>query len=253
MGLDVKGQQAPPQPSWLLRGADAAKAAHREAARSEARREEMDRLWRFWLMPGKEGTVTFLTGDLIADGDDAGMLNVPYIFEHEVWNLKPKGPSYFICPKETSGDDCPLCEIDNQFYYAAVLEVISHRSFTKRDGTVIEASKELFVCKQQVRAKLQMFAAKREGSLVGWTVDISRTDKKQARVGDVFDFQGKTELAELNTEYPDAEVLTAVDYGKELPFRDAAALAKILGQTPQPSTGSNGDPTTNDSGEDIPF
>jgi hypothetical protein len=212
-----------PKPSFLLTG----KAAIEELKKEESRiAESMSHsVWRFRIPKdsfGKDFTITFLDGDLDADG----MLAVPTFYEHTVFvNGKWRN---IVCI--AGNEPCPLCEVNNSHYLVGVLTVIDHTPYTKKDGTVIKFQKKLFVAKQTTLKLLQKLATKR-GGLAGCTFEVSRSSGKEPSVGNLFEFVQKDDLQALRDHFgKDANgnvIAEPFCYEEVIEYKDAKALAEI--------------------------
>lgn len=192
-------QSAPPKTGTsglLQRGAVAKETMEREEARAEARSKNQN--LRFWIEDGKDASITFLDGELDADG----MLDIPYYFEHNV-KIAGKFGNHFACIQEN--EPCPVCEGGDSPSYVGLLSIIDHRKYKASNGKEYANQVRLFVAKRQTIKQLQKLAEKR-GGLTGCTFDVSRTGAQSAAVGSMFDFTEKVSLASLQKAYGSAEV-----------------------------------------------
>ncbi len=142
-------------------------------------------MWRFWLKPGEEATITFVDGDLSPEG----FLLPPRFYEHNLY-LNGKHNNMFVCPEKTSpesGEKCPICEDPQERpSLVALFTVIDHRVFLSKENKQITNRPKLFVAKTQTVEMLNKLAAKL-GGLSGQTFDVSRsTSEKSPSVGDLF-------------------------------------------------------------------
>jgi len=181
----------------LKRGTAAKETFDREEAKAEARAATNN--IRFWIDDGKDATITFLDGDLDADG----MLDIPYYFEHNL-QIGGRYGNHFACIQES--EPCPICEGGDNPSYVGLLTIIDHRSYKSKAGKEFSNQVRLFVAKRQTIKQLQKLAEKR-GGLAGCTFDASRTGSQSAAVGSMFDFTEKTPLATLKKQYSTKEMI----------------------------------------------
>jgi hypothetical protein len=219
--------------SFLKRGADARETVKKEEHKADLQKESYGKMFRFWMNEDTERKITFLDGDLDADG----LLDVTIGYEHRI---KLNGRSEnFMCTADTDKSvACPLCERgDSPSTMMVYLTVIDHTPYTvqsgKNQGKVISNSRKLFACKKTTHKTLMKQAAKR-GGLVGCTFDVSRGGDKSAAVGDTFEFVEKQSLEELAAKYniPLTDVQPA-DYENELSYRTPDELIELgVGKKP---------------------
>ncbi len=239
MALNIKGKTGGSLPSWAKRGAAAKQELQKEQAASDQRAEQNKKMFRFFMAAEEEGvSITFLDGDLIKGGDEDGMLEYVQYREHTMQH-GPRDWRDYVCIADI--EPCPLCLGGDDPSVVGVFTVLAHKPYTspKNHKTYVD-QKKLFVAKRRTLRQLQKAATKR-GGLRGWTVEIDRSDKKVARVGDSFDFQQHRTLEELLAAYPQSKANEVTDYEKELPFFTAVQLAE-LGFGPAPSGGASGQP-----------
>lgn len=202
------------KPHSLLKKGGAAKAAlEKERALAKQRDAERENgVFRFYLKPDQEKTITFLDGDLDEDGD---LENICF-YEH---TINTKGYPKYVCINDPSeGVECPICATgDSQPYFATVFTVLVHESWsTKKDPTnVHECSIQLFVAKSGVADKLRK-KAKKQGGLTGVTFEVSRSNAEAYNVGDDFEFVQKDTMEDLVDAFP-----SEVD-------KDGNSLVKVL-------------------------
>ena len=217
--------------SWMKTGAAAKKALVEEEARAEKNKAEQGKLWRYWMPEDSDRKITFLDGDL----DDEGMLDIPMFHEHFV---KVNGSSEnYVCTMEQEGF-CPLCNTgDSKPALVGIMTVVDHTPYKVKTGAnagkVYKDRKKLFVAKKQTVRMLSKLAVKRDG-LRGCTFDVSRTGDKSAGVGNQFDFDCKSTVAELMAAYSiEADALEPADYDAEVTYRTSEELADLgLGAGP---------------------
>jgi hypothetical protein len=166
-----------PSLSFLKRGQAAQAVLQQEEHKAESRKNQT---YRFFLPEGKNGSITFLDGNIMD-----GVLDLTYYYEHNVC-INGKWGNHFICTQDT--EPCPICAGGLYPSYVGVATVIDHSSYTsQKDGKTYKDKIQLFVAKRDTLKTLQALAVKR-GGLTGWRVDVSRTGEKSAAVGNVFDF-----------------------------------------------------------------
>jgi hypothetical protein len=239
--------------SWLKQGEDSATMAKQHQAATELKMESKGKMFRFSLKKGEEALITFVDGELNADG----YLVPPRFYEHTVF----VGDRFqnFVCPEKTaphSGEKCPICAAGEKVSLVSLFTVIDHRQVPSKDGTkVYKDMPRLFVAKPRTFEMLNKMAIKR-GGLAGCTFSVSRSDSQtSAGVGDMFDFDKKTPIDELKAKFmrevtdPKTNVKTnetfflPADYEKEITFYTASELvglgfgAPAGGQSMQSSAG----------------
>lgn len=223
--------------AFLKTGAASAQMAQKEAIEAEKRKEEQGKMFRFWLGENEEAKITFVDGDLSAEG----FLLPPRYYEHNMY-LNGNWNNYFVCPEKTnpdSGEVCPICASGDRPALVALFTIIDHRTFQSKDKTkTYSNTRKLLVVKSQTFEMLNKIALKRNG-LAGCTFDVSRVGDKAAAVGSMFDFTEKRSIVELQAVFmetktdPKTNVKTSgtyflpADYENEIIYRDAAQLAKM--------------------------
>lgn len=226
MAVIIKKKQASSAkvsaPAWLKRGAAKKEALEKEEAMAIKRKEERGAVRRFWMREEEETSITFLDGDL----DEHGLVDCPVWLEHTV-RVAGKWDN-FCCVSEK--EPCPICAMPKQYYtLVGGLTIIDHSKFEGRDGTVYQNQLKLFVAKQGSLSQLRKHAKANGGSLAGCTFEVSRTNDKAARVGDVFIFQEKHTLAQLKKKYETKEqIIQPLNYEEEVRYRTAEEL-KLFG------------------------
>jgi hypothetical protein len=228
---------------FLKTGAESAKLAQRAAAEAEARRLEQGKMFRFWMKEKEEARITFVDGDLNAEG----FLCPPRYYEHNLF-LSGTWNNFYLCPEKTApeaGDKCPICESGDKPALVALFTVIDHRQIQSRDKTKIwKDTKKILVAKTQTYELLNKHAMKRNG-LAGCTFDASRVGDKSASVGSMFDFVEKKPVEELKKIYlidkvdPKTNAKTKVtnftpaDYDAEIVIRSGEELRKLMAVAPK--------------------
>jgi hypothetical protein len=201
--------------SFLKKG----KAAHAALEKAEAQAEAAakNRAFRFWLPDKGQTSITFLDGDLDADG----MLDIPMYYEHQVF-MNGHYRNWFACVAED--EPCPICEGGDTPMLVGCLTVIDHSEFKDKQGKVRKDEKRLFVAKRKTIQQLQLIAAKR-GGLTGCLFDVARTGDKEANVGNMFDFTEKVAPAQLKKKYK--ENAEPFEYEEVIPHPSAKELRAL--------------------------
>lgn len=218
---------APGKMSWMKRGQDAKVAAAHEAAKDEQAALERGKLWDFWLVPGDSKIITFLDGNLDADG----MLDIMFYYQHLI-RLNGEMENFVCTAEADQTQPCPICEKGDKPSYVGVMTVIDHTPYTvkkgKNAGNIIVNSRKLFVAKKTTIQLLTTLAKKR-GGLQYATFDVSRTDDKKPAVGDVFDFTEKFTSAGLLAKKYDLkpEDVAPGNYEEEITYRSPDQLLEL--------------------------
>jgi len=240
--------------SWLKQGEDSATMAKQHAASVELKQESKGKMFRFSLKKGEEALITFVDGELNADG----YLIPPRFYEHTVY----VGDRFqnFVCPEKTAphlGGKCPICAAGEKVSLVSLFTVIDHRQVPSKDGTkVYKDMPRLFVAKPRTFEMLNKMAIKR-GGLAGCTFSVSRSDSQtSAGVGDMFDFDKKSSVSELQEKFMHEVVdpktnqkstvtyFVPADYEKELTFYTNEELVKLGFGAPLPAQSSAVNDTT---------
>lgn len=213
-------------PVFLKTGKTAKKLIRKEKEKADQRKAARDanKVMRFFVKPGTERRITFLDGGLDEDGD---IIDTCY-YEHGINNQSLGYPKFVCTAGYTDGDEdgsCPLCDSENQSYFATVFTVLDHTEWTDREGKDHEGTIMLFVAKPQTAEKLRK-KGKKFGGLKGATFDVSRTDKKSAAVGDDFDYIETNKLKVIAEAFPTLKV-KALNYSEILPYVPASVLIKM--------------------------
>lgn len=212
---------------FLKKGTAAKELIQQEEAAAELRKQEQGRMWRFRMPSGEQRQVTFLDGDLDADG----MLDVPMFYEHTV-QVNGSWENFVCTADQDQTQPCPLCEGGKRPSLVGVLTVIDHTEITVKKGAnagkKIAHQRKLYVAKQSTIKVLTTLAVKR-GGLAGCLFDISRTGDDEAAVGNMFDFTHKFESAEEIAEQfgIKAEDCVPADYDAEIRYRSPEELIEL--------------------------
>ncbi len=214
--------------NFLNTGKKAQDAIVAEEAKAAARAAEAGKMFRFWMKPGEDRSITFLDGDL---GED-GLIECANYYDHQV---KVNGEwRNFVCTADAdTSQPCPICEKgDSKPQLVVLFTVIDHTPHTiqngEKAGQVIQNTRKLFVCKMKTLKLLNKIASKK-GGLTGWTFDVSRTGDKEPNVGNNFTpdkhwddmeaFAGEYELTE--------EQVQPADYNDEITALTPEELIKM--------------------------
>ncbi len=209
--------------AFLKKGKAAKEALAEEQVAAKIREEQRENeVFRFYLKPEQERTITFLDGGLDSDGD----LDTICYYEHTMNNPAQKYPKYVCINSPATGQTCPVCETGNNPYFATIFTVLTHEKwFSKKENKEFEGSVQLFVAKSGVAEKLRK-KAKKLGGLEGATFEVTRSNKDAFNVGDDFDFVQKNSLEELQEGFPDCLVLP-LDYDKVIKVHSVAELEQL--------------------------
>lgn len=209
-----------PSMGFIKKGAQAKAVMAQEDKKVEERKKEMEKgkLYRFWLPEGKDGSFTFLDGNMADD-----ILDIPFLYEHNVY-MNGNWKNWFICTQDT--EPCPICEGGGKPYYAGFFTVIDHSEWTDKQGVKHRDEVKMFVAKRDTIKQLLKLSAKR-GGLRGCRFDVSRTGDKSPSVGNVFDFVQKYSEQELSQMY--GQKSKPLDFNTILTeaYMDAKELRKL--------------------------
>jgi len=221
--------------SWMKTGAASANLAKQDEAEKQQQQEQKGLLWRFSLKDKEEARITFIDGDLDAEGH----LNPPRYYEHGLYNESQRSMSFYVCPEKTQPElnhKCPLCATGDKAALVAVFTVIDHREFKTKAGKVLKDQKRLLVAKPMSMEMLTKIAAKR-GGLAGATFDVTRMGDKSAAIGSMFDFVEKNpvdtlqatflEEVEVNGVKKTQSMFVPADYEKEIVFKTPEEMLKL--------------------------
>lgn len=225
---------------FMKTGAESAKMAQQAAQEAEQRKEQIGKLWRFFLKDKEDARITFVDGDLNAEG----FLCPPRWYEHNLY-LNGNWNNFFVCPEKTNPeahDTCPIDVSGDRPALVAAFTIIDHRTYTGKNNVVYKDTRRLLVAKPQTFELLNKLAVKL-GGLAGQTFDVSRVGDKSASVGSLFIPIEKKPIEELKTLYtrevtdPKTNVKSKVtnfvpaDYEAEITYRTGDELRKLgLGQ-----------------------
>lgn len=223
-------QHSAPAPTapWFKTGKEAKAAVEEADRKTEEKREAAGRAWRFYLKEGEEARVTFVDGELDADG----LLRNPVFKEHNLMQNGRYG-NFFVCTSDQ--EPCPICEGGDEPALVQAFTIIDHREVKSKDQTKTYTNmRRLFVAKRNVMKLLQSKAGK-QGGLVGCTFDVMRSGSNAPNTGDSFDFVEKNTLADLQGYFQKEDEKTKqketyfvpLNYAEEISYHDAAELRKM--------------------------
>jgi hypothetical protein len=229
--------------TWMQKGAASANLAKQEEAAQQARKEEMGKMYRFWLKEGEEASITFVDGALSPEG----FLLPPRYYEHSINKGGGQGMQHYVCPEKTnpeSGQKCPICEGGDKASLVALFTIVDHRVFPSADKTKVYANRRKLLVAKSITFELLNKIALKRGGLAGATFDVSRIGDKSAAVGSMFDFTEKREMSVLEklwiTTYKQKDgtektenAFTVADYESEIVYRTEDELRKLgFGKSP---------------------
>lgn len=217
------------QPSFIRSGHAASQALAEEQSRADIAKEARTKPFRFSIDAkkdlGKDFTITFLDGDLDANGE----INKSVWPEHAIelsgrWtNLVCLQPEY-----------CPACAHSDKFELVAGFTITDHTPYTiqkgPKQGVVLTNQRKLYVAKRTTLAQLQKIAVSTNG-LRGLQLQVSRSTDRVARVGDMFIPIQKYDDNELKQLFPPNEKGERQDlpfnYGEAAPFFTADQMKDL--------------------------
>ncbi|MGI4990990.1 hypothetical protein ACRXCV_00030 (plasmid) [Halobacteriovorax sp. GFR7] len=228
----------------FIKGAAAQQAMQQEQAKADMR---SNGTYRFYVKHGEERTITFLDGNLDANG----LLDIPFIHEHRV---KVNGSYENIACTEPN-EACPLCDMakqsNSQDYgfsaFIGYLTVIDHTGYVDNNGVQHADVIRLYAAKRKT-IELLTKMAQNSGTLAGMSFKVSRSSDKSAAVGDIYVPVGQYNVVDLINYYkqqdPNSKI-GVLNYDKEVTYFDANTLRGMLGMgNGLPNGGApNGQPT----------
>lgn len=213
--------------SWMLKGSAAKSALAQEEAHAELLKQEAGRLWSYWMPEDSDRQVTFLDGDLDAEG----MLDILMYRQHSV-PLNGNWEQFVCTAQEDQSQPCPICASGDRPSLVGVMTIIDHNPHTIKkgpnQGKLIQNSRKLFIAKRNTIKILTKIAVKR-GGLSGCTFDISRGGKNDPAVGSQFDFvqkYGKRSEIAAKFGLKEEEVQPA-NYAEEIRYRTPEQLIEL--------------------------
>jgi hypothetical protein len=235
--------------NFIKTGAEAAKLADHDKTLQAARKEEMNKAFRFFLKQGEERKILFVDGEI--DQSTGGLLPAR-VYEHKT-NVQGKWRNY-VCPKETdpgAGHSCPFCESGDQ--PRSRQPAHHHRPDPDAERGQEE---DVPVHAQAVRLQANVYEvlnsnAKEFGGLAGHVFKVKRVGEKSERVGDVYiHLNAVTDTAKAKQQFmrsfemkdKDGKkvmktecLYEPLDYNKELTYKSAEDLAKLGVASPKSS------------------
>ncbi len=189
--LDVAAPATPAKvadaSAFLMRGSLAKTAVQTEQAKAELAMSNSG--YRFWIVVGAEARISFIDGNL----DEDGALDAPFWYEHRLM-IGGKVQSIVCYETAMTMGPCPICAAGHRTQLVAGLTVINHTPYTiqsgQNAGKTLVNRVQMFVAPRTAMETLQKLATKRKG-LAGHCYDVYRKDKKDPRVGSVYDYHGK--------------------------------------------------------------
>lgn len=216
-----------PKLGFMKSGASAKQALASEEAKAEAAKDAAGKMWRFWMPEGSDRKITFLDGNLDAEG----MLDINMYYDHTV-QLNGKWHNFVCTAEADQSQPCPLCAAGDKPSLVGVMTIIDHSEHVVQNGPnagkTIKDTRKLFVCKRATIKQLSKLAVKR-GGLTGCTFDVSRSDDKKPNVGDVFDFTKKyAKRSDIMEEYDlKEEDVQPADYEEEIVYLSPEKLIEL--------------------------
>ena len=207
-------------------------------AKKEEEYEERQKSFvnRFWLPPEKSTKIVFL--------DD----NPVILDEHQV-KIDGRWNNFFTCLRQL-GQNCPLCEeLDNRPATTGFYTIIDTSEWTDARGNKHVNEKKLFAPKFKTLQMLKRLSKKR-GSLQGCVFDVYRTSADAYNVGDVFDYEGKLEEAQIKKLNKD---IVPFDYAEILKPQAAGDLLRLLKRNAENTNTEDYDVYSKDAADDINF
>jgi hypothetical protein len=168
-----------------MKGKRASSAWKKADVEHKQRQEELSKpkVWRYYLPNGQDGKITFLDGNLNADGT----LAVTMIKEHNL-NINGNYKNWYACTDHggEGSEPCPICEGGDKPYVAGLFTIIDHSKYVDKNGKKRGNEVRLFVAKREALNILQKRATQK-GGLAGITFEVSRSGSQSPNVGNMFD------------------------------------------------------------------
>jgi hypothetical protein len=196
------------------RGYDAFK--NKEA---EVEERSKGRAFRFWLKPESGTKIIFL--------DD----NPPILEEHQL-KINGDWKNWFTCRRVLPGESCIICdELKDKPSVVGFYTILDLTEYTNAKGEQVKNTVKLFAPKFKALQVLKRLSQKR-GGLELCVFDVYRTNSDSFNVGDVFDYEEKTDWETVRKLNPDAKPF---NYEELLAPRSTEDLRKILNRGTQQS------------------
>lgn len=211
--------------TFLTKGKSSNAELDKEIAREKLRQDEYDKkkensVYRFWMPKDTEKEITFLDGVVAPDGS----FNFHSYYEHNI-QMNGSWKNWFVCLAQEEQQPCPLCEAGDTARFVGVFSVIDHSEWTDKKGVKHKDELKLYVAKLTTLKLLRKWATKKNG-LVGWRVEVSRSDKDNSpAIGDSFEFLKRFKLSSVLKNY---KMEGPIPYGPEtLPYRTEKDLREL--------------------------
>jgi hypothetical protein len=219
-----------------MRGAKAAQAR----AVEQTRVEQAQSGFRFYLEVGGEARISFVDGALDLDG----ALDVPQWYEHRLFigNRMTAVVCYETLTGANSMGPCPVCEAGHQTQYVGGMTIVNHTPYQIKSGQnagkMLQNRRQQLVAPRSALETLQKLATTRNG-LVAHVFDVYRKEKKDPRIGSVWDWVGQLTADQVKGL---GEEWTPYNWDQEMKMIDAAQMAKLGAMaTPyRPNSGGGG-------------
>lgn len=207
--------------SWYDTGYDSAQTENFANAKKK--------IWRFYMRQGDEQEITFVDDDtkpLPLEIDNKKVkVSLPVLFREYQLYLNGDWRNWFTVPDDS--DDDLLVKQGHRASQVAAFTIIDHNEWTDRNGVTHKDVLKTFVVKTSTPTfkLLQKQSAKRKG-LRGCRFTVSRLGQKTCNVGDVFEFEEKTDLP---------KEIQPVNYLEEFRPKTKAEMEKIVGSVVEES------------------
>ena len=195
-----------------------------EKKEAEVEERMKGQVQRFYLPPQKDSKVIFLDDD------------PPIIEEHQL-KINGRWTNWFTCRKML-GERCIICdELGDSPYTIGFYTILDLSEYQNKKGETVKNTIKIFAPKFKA---LQMIkrASQKRGGLTHWVCDIYRSAPDAFNVGDVFEWEEKTDADAIKQLNPDAEV---ANYAEILAPKTNEELKKILNMSTENSMGSGTD------------
>jgi len=171
-------------------------------------------------------------------------------YEHQIYNGGRRDLpmyTYTNCVKEW--ETCPACETIKESYYGLFLSVLDLEPYKTKAGAEVEFSRKLMLVKPQQQKKF-IRRWKKEGTLRGQILLLSRDNDKDPVIGNDIEFEGWMDEADLDGQYINEwtdrkkkkhseDCTVPYDYEKIFGEPDAEQIATKLEGTAEATPGSS--------------
>jgi len=193
-----------------------------EDKETEVEERMKSQVQRFYLPPQKDAKVIFLDDD------------PPIIEEHQL-KINGRWTNWFTCRKML-GDRCIICdELGDNPYTIGFYTILDLSEYQNKKGETVKNTIKLFAPKFKALQMIKRASQKREG-LTHWVCDIYRSSPESFNVGDVFEWEEKTDMDTIKQLNADAAVL---NYEEILAPKTNEELKKILKMSTENSMSSD--------------